>query len=189
MTERNIPIESVRSNSELCELLWKLDVEIGEHVTEDWYKIKTTSFDSFGADGSGGRFILLPDARILYISSEGSAGTLANNLLEFFDLLSGAPYWSDILHFSKGGVLSYMQEVESLRRDDESNGEDWPQSMIARFREILALGPTKEGYAAILHSRVKDGEGNPTVTAPDGSPYESLFGNFKPSDNPTWRNA
>ncbi|MGY0505401.1 hypothetical protein [Luteimonas sp. e5] len=183
MHDSAISIDTIRSNPELCKLLWNFEVEIGDNLSEDWYTIKgAPSFDSFGADGSGGRFILLTDGRVLFISSEGSAGTIAKDLEEFLDLVSGAPYWGDILHRSNNGDLRCMEQAEALRAMHPRNSEDWPDSMVARFRALAGLGPRRESYASILHENVRSGELDPVVAAPDGTIYESLFGSFQPAD-------
>ncbi|WP_453932577.1 hypothetical protein [Acidovorax temperans] len=188
--EWTLSLDDIRKSSELRDLLGHFDVEIGDHIHEDWYAIsEIASFDSFGADGAGGRYILLPDQRILLISSEGSAGVIASDFVAFLDLVSGAPYWEDMLHFSRGGDLGYMTQAEELRRSDPRNDEDWPPELVAEFRGLAGLSAPHRTYAKTLHAAVTNGNRNPQVRSPDGTPYGNLFGSFKPTDNPRWRNA
>lgn len=190
MKESNLSLEGVRSDQELCALLGDLCVEIGEHLNEDWYGIDgLASFDSFGGEGAGGRYILLPDERILFISSEGSAGTIAENMHDFLDLVSGAPYWGDMLNFSDGGDLALMVQAEFFLKNDPEFEDDYPRGSVKRIRELAGLGALKDGYAVALHRCVKAGDKNPRVMAPDGWVYHDLFGRFKPTDNPRWKNV
>ncbi len=186
MKQPLLSIDSIRKSPEICDLLGAFEVEVGAHIREDWYTIEgIEEFDAFGADGSGGRYILLPDGRVLFISSEGSAGVIANNLTDFMDLITGAPFWTDILHFSNGGDLACMKQAEELRRSAPSNEEDWPQEKIDRLRQLAGLGAPKKSYSDALHSCVAANLNSPRVT----STYSNLFGRFTPLDNPAWRNA
>lgn len=185
-----LSIKDIRNSHKLCELLGHFDVEIGDHIEEDWFAIsEIVAFDSFGGEGAGGRYVLLPAGRVLFISSEGSAGVIANNFFAFLDLVSGCPYWQGMLHFSHGGDFGCMAQAEEFLRSDPRNEEDWPSELVAELRELLGLGIPQTNYAKTLHEAVKDGEGNPNVLAFDGSLYGNLFGSFKPSDNPNWSDA
>ncbi|MBU1351967.1 MAG: hypothetical protein KKB95_08745 [Gammaproteobacteria bacterium] len=185
-----LSIKDIRDSHKLCELLGYFDVEIGDHIVEDWYAInEIAAFDSFGGEGAGGRYVLLPAGHVLFISSEGSAGVIANNFVAFLDLVSGCPYWQGILHFSHGGDFDCMTQAEELLRSDPRNEEDWPSERVAELRGLLGLGVPQRSYAKTLHAVVTNSEGNPNVLAFDGTPYGNLFGSFKPSDNPNWSAA
>jgi len=190
MNEGTLSIKDIRKNPRICELLENFDVEIGKHIHEDWYAIRgIASFDSFGAEGAGGRHVLLPDGRILFISSEGSAGVIANDLIAFLDLVSGAPYWPDMLHFSFGGDLGFMTQAEELLRRDPHNEEDWPLELVAELRGLVGLRAPRRTYALTLHDALTNSDKNLQVLSSDGTPYGNLFGIFKPRDNPMWRNV
>jgi hypothetical protein len=45
---------------------------------------------------------------ILYVTSEGQAGTIAPHLTALLGTFVGAPYWQDLLKFSGGGDLGEM---------------------------------------------------------------------------------
>jgi hypothetical protein len=191
MKNSPVTIENIRGNSDLCELFGCFDVEIhvDGHFEENWYFIiGEKNYDSFGSDGAGGRYILLSDERILYITSEGAAGIVADSFSCFADLISGAPYWHDILHFSCHGKLQFMKQAEKICKANFDTEEDWPEDAVIKFRTIFGLGKRRESYAKELRDAVLSGMKNIQVKASvDGNVYGNLFGSFKPHDNPIWR--
>lgn len=189
MNATRLSLRTVRENQRACELLREyFDVEICEHSVDDWYEIMGSDGSQvFGAEGAGGRFLLLENRSILFISSEGAAGVVATDLSEFIDLLTGAPYWSDILKFSEGGTLACMLQTERILQEDENYHEDCPPCFRQELRAIFGLEFEPPTYAQRLRENVMAGLTAVSVVALDGTHYERLFGKFKPSDNPFWR--
>jgi hypothetical protein len=67
-------------------------------------------------DGSGGVYAIISNMNIekspiVYVSSEGQAGKIANSFNELLSLIIYYPFWSDILKFSGDGDINKMIEV------------------------------------------------------------------------------
>jgi hypothetical protein len=77
----------------------------------DWIKLSPNYHtEVIAGEGSGGFYVAYGEGKtenktILFISSEGQAGKLANNLSEFLSMIIEIPYWFDLLKFSGGGKL------------------------------------------------------------------------------------
>ncbi|MGF1759970.1 hypothetical protein L4D76_18935 [Photobacterium sagamiensis] len=154
-----------------------------------WIKLDPNlPFTVLAGEGSGGVFLAygnleLEKRPILFASSEGQAGKVANNLPEFLALLMAIPYWFDLLKFSGNGDLSEMRKTALFM--EPKYCEDYPESSEARelIQSHLAL-PEIEDPIAVLHACVNSTDC--TVVADDGWKYETLFNSFVSSDNKSW---
>ena len=115
MHANTITLEALRSKPAICQLLGQyFDAEIDPHYAEDWYSIPDEDgYDSFGAEGAGGRYIQRPSGKVLFIDSEASAGVIAETLVAFLGLAIHAAYWPDVLDLSARGQLARMQTADS----------------------------------------------------------------------------
>ena len=151
----------------------------------------TPSYDTeiIAGEGSGGFYVAYGNGEtenkpILFISSEGQAGKLANNLSEFMAMIIEIPYWFDLLKFSGGGQLSEMRKTAQFMVSEFN--EDYPDYNKAKviLKNKLAL-PNLLDPIGLLHSCMKNSDCK--VLASDNWEYESLFNRFVSSDNNAWK--
>jgi hypothetical protein len=141
-------------------------------------------------DGAGGRFCLCDRAgddgrALLYVTSEGQAGTIAPNLAEGMQMMIALPYWRDCLHFSGGGDLDQMRRAQAILERDLRR----TRPGIDALRQELYLGlGLDEPVSPLegLHRAVREGTSRRVITLSDGWVLESLFNTFVIEDNPNW---
>lgn len=138
-------------------------------------------------DGTGGIFLLYGTHEyVVHITSEGQAGVIAADLATGVQLMTEYPYWRDLLNFSGGGKLQEMRRVAPyLERDlrkDEPKIDEYRETL--RKRLGFDGGGDLIGY---LHEAVAVLGKKVTVTDPDGTKFESLFGRFTVKSNPMWK--
>lgn len=126
-----------------------------EEGVPDWITVDGKA-DAFTAarDGTGGLFLITPASpRIVYASSEGEAGIVADDLESLMTLLVTCPYWQNLLTYSAGGSLAEM------RRAAPAIAEAWlgDEEEFAAAREFLTgtlkIAPPPDLIAA-LHRAV-----------------------------------
>jgi hypothetical protein len=184
-----MPLDLARlaANDELVERLGfsfdlSIDIESGEPV---WFIVEGISkFEPIGREGAGGLFVRLPDARILYASSEGEAGIIAADLDAFMQLVAAHPYWKDLLKFSGNGKLSEMRRaaiaMEAMTLCEQDDLEDARGFVKAE----LGLAEPEDAVAA-LHHAVSNSE--VIVRTPYGIVCTTLFNRFTIDDTPMLR--
>ncbi|WP_350225369.1 hypothetical protein [Vibrio parahaemolyticus] len=156
---------------------------------DSWIKLTPSfQFTVLAGQASGGVFLSygsleLEKRPILFVSSEGQAGKIANNLPELLALLMAIPYWFDLLKFSGNGDLSEMRQTASFV--ELEHYEDYPELPETRnlIQSQLKI-PTIEDPIATLHACVNSTDC--TVITDDGWKYETLFNRFVSSDNKSW---
>jgi hypothetical protein len=122
---------------------------------------------------------------VLYVSSEGRAGVIADNFDAFIQLVVAHPYWLDILKFSAGGDLQEMRRAAAAleaTRDDEDDINEAREEIRIRLDLPDAADPVGALYEAVAAS-------DAIVRATDGSPFTTLFNRFSIDNNPMLRNA
>jgi len=149
------------------------------------------ALESVAGDLAGDTFYLCgaPGAErpLLYVTSEGQAGLIADNLAAGLELIIGAPYWRDCLGFSGGGDLETMRlAARFLQRDlaekDANAGRRGSAAAEALSLTLQPVGALLER----LHSAVS--RTSPDFTfSEEGFEFEGLFGPFTPARNPMWR--
>ena len=103
-SEKNMDIlEKILNNPELAEKIrLKCDIELYPELQdlydEDGHITWNIEGKAFGADGSGGEFVLLSDGTIGFNSSEGETGRIAENMKELFSLLVNCPCFFDFFN-------------------------------------------------------------------------------------------
>lgn len=182
-----IDLAKLATNAELVErLAFTFDFQIDISPREPaWFTVEGVSdLEPIGSEGAGGSFVRLPDARILYVSSEGEAGTIASDLDAFLQLIIAHPYWKDVLKFSGGGALAEMRRaadaIEAMTLEEE---EDLAEARDD-IRSELKL-PEPEDAVGALHQAVSSSK--LVVRSPDGSACAGLFNRFTIDDNPMLR--
>lgn len=177
--------EVLTANSEVVAWLGSLDVSFTPDE-EPWFTIDGVENPrQIGSDGSGGAFVLLPSQNVLYVSSEGRAGMIAENFEAFVQLIVARPYWLDILKFSAGGDLQEMRRAADAL---EATLDDEDEINEAREEIRGALGlPEADDPIGALCEAVAASEA--IVRATDGSPFTTLFNRFSIDNNPMLRNA
>ncbi|WP_245427535.1 hypothetical protein [Bradyrhizobium sp. MOS003] len=150
--------EVVTANREAVARLVSLDVSFAPDE-EPWFTIDGIEAPrQIGSDGAGGAFVLLPPQNVLYVSSEGRAGIIADTFEAFVQLVVARPYWLDILRFSGGGDLAEMRRAaEAL--EATLDDEDEINEARKEIRKSLDLDepddPIGALYAAIAGHRWK----------------------------------
>jgi len=152
-----------------------------------WIRLDPPSnFEVLAGEASGDVYLSYgpgaPERRpVLYVTSEGAAGKIGDNLAECLTILLALPYWHDLLKFSGRGNLAEMRKTAQIierRRGTELNLYEEP-----RRRLQIALGLTQiADPVAALHKAIASTDC--AVVAAGGSKYESLFGRFTSDDNP-----
>ncbi|WIW45850.1 hypothetical protein ML401_31125 [Bradyrhizobium sp. 62B] len=177
--------EVVTANRAVVARLASLDVSFVPDE-EPWFTIDGIDTPrQIGSDGSGGALVLLPSQTVLYVSSEGRAGIIADSFEAFVQLVVARPYWLDILKFSAGGDLQEMRRAaEALEAtlDDEDEINEAREEIRKNLEFSEADDPVGALYEAIAAS-------DAIVRATDGSPFTTLFNRFSIDNNPMLRNA
>lgn len=81
-------LDELRGNAEIRDQLYSTcDFEVADARPEPtWFSIDGFSdVPVIGRDGSGGVFVVLPRSHVLYVSSEGAAGVVADDLDSLID--------------------------------------------------------------------------------------------------------
>ncbi|QOZ55587.1 hypothetical protein [Bradyrhizobium sp. CCBAU 53338] len=177
--------EALTAQGEVIAWLGSLGVSFAPDE-EPWFTID--GFENpqqIGSDGSGGAFVLLPSQNVLYVSSEGRAGIIAESFEALIQLVVARPYWLDILKFSAGGDLQEMRRAaDALEATLED--EDDVNEAREEIRERLDL-PEPDDPVGALYDAVAASDA--IVRATDGSPFTTLFNRFSIDNNPMLRNA
>jgi hypothetical protein len=184
-----ITLDQMRSNDAIIALLGEyFDFEAcHEHQTElpDWIVIQADEvFNTIGSEGAGGVFLLGSSSqKILFVTSEGAAGCIANNLTELIQLFSAHPNWKDILHFSDNGQLKAMRDVpvyfEDSLLDDYPDIDEKRLQLLNHFNITPAADPVKNLHLCVS---IFDA-GALKIRSRDDEAYESLFNHFTLDDN------
>lgn len=177
--------EVVRAQGEVVAWLGSLDVSFALDE-EPWFTVDGVENPrQIGSDGSGGAFVLLTSRNLLYVSSEGRAGIIAENFEAFVQLVVARPYWLDVLKFSAGGDLEEMRRAADALEatlDDEDDVNEAREQIRSALDLPEASDPVAALYEAVAAS-------DAIVRATDGSPFTTLFNRFSIDNNPMLRNA
>ena len=171
---------------------WPFDFEICKPyiLSDDWPILLSDELIVLAEDGSGGAYTVQRDVSpdtspIIYLSSEGQAGKVAQNFTEFLLIIVALPYWQDLLKFSAGGDLEEMRKALPFLEKEILEDEPEISSMQAMMYKVLDLPPLFDPVLT-LFSAVKSGI-SVEIKASDGYAYESLFNTFRVKDNRSWK--
>ncbi|MBR0851904.1 hypothetical protein JQ543_29485 [Bradyrhizobium diazoefficiens] len=178
-----LSLETLSANSTVLARLGALDVSF-EPDDEPWFAIDGVEPPrQIGSDGSGGAFVLLPTDEVLYVSTEGRTGIIAETFEAFVQLVVACPYWLDVLKFSAGGDLAEMRRagtaLEATLDDDVNEARD-------EIRAALHLAAPDDPIGALYEAVAAS---DAVVRTTDGSPFTTLFNRFSIDNNPMLRNA
>ncbi len=172
--------------------LWDLcDFELVKADNPDWFALATGDpFHVVARDGTGGRFCTVEPAgnhvgALLYVSSEGEAGTIAPSLADGLATMVALPYWRDCLKFSGGGDLRQMQRAQVRCEADLRRKRPNVDAVRHDLFHALGLAPPVSPLET-LHRAVAQGK-EIVVGTTDGSLLSSLFNTFTVDHNPLWR--
>jgi hypothetical protein len=184
--------KSIMKSSSLKEMLdWPFDFNAVEPylISSDWPIQLSHELNVIAEDGAGGAYTLLNGAApakspVIFLSSEGQAGKVANSLDEFLAILIAIPYWRDLLKFSSNGKLAEMRKaapfLEKELIEDEPEIES-KKRVILESMELPSLSdPINSLFSAVLAGCEIE------IKSEDGMDYSSLFNDFSVSDNRTW---
>jgi hypothetical protein len=138
-----------------------------------WFSVDgAESITQIARNGAGDVFAQLKgSSRVLYVSSEGAAGIVDDDLEAFITLAVACPYWHDVLNFSANGNLDEMRRAASVLELKIVDDEEMEEA-TAFLKSELGL-PDLADPVGTLH-RVVSGS-NLIVRGPDGSPFGGLF--------------
>ncbi|WP_245603459.1 hypothetical protein [Salinispora cortesiana] len=147
--------------------------------------------ERIAGDFTGGTFFRCgrsdEERPVLYASSEGQAGLIADTSREALELVIGLPYWRDCLNYSGSGNLKVMTTAAAyLQRDlvDQIPEIALRQSEAANYLSLEVVPANV--LLARLHAAVSRSDPDYVYIDETGE-YEGLFGAFRPDRNPRWR--
>ncbi len=177
--------EVLIAQAEVVAWLGSLDVSFAPDE-EPWFSIDGVDAPrQIGSDATGGAFVLLPPQNVLYVSSEGRAGIIAESFEALVQLVVAHPYWLDILKFSAGGDLAEMRRAADAL-ETTLDDEDEINEAREEIRGALDLAETDDPIGALYEAVAAS---DAIVRATDGSPFTTLFNRFSIDNNPMLRNA
>lgn len=194
VTSDDAILQPIRQDPGLAELMWgvcEFDLMRGDHGER--VRLRSgLALEGIAGDFTGGTFFLCGERSVirpvLYASSEGQAGLIGRSLAEALEIMVGLPSWQDCLKFSGGGDLAFMHAAaEHLARDQL---RDQPEIGAQRIRVATALSLGRAPVPVLLtrlHDAVSGTVPDFVLTVETGEEYESLFGSWLPSRNPSWR--
>jgi hypothetical protein len=175
MDQMPLDLQSLTANAQAVDHLgWSFDLNFAIEPREAaWFSVDgAESITQIARNGAGGVFAQLKgSSRVLYVSSEGAAGIVGDDLEAFITLAVACPYWHDVLNFSANGNLDEMRRAVSVLELKTVDDEELEEAS-AYLKTELEL-PDLADPVGTLH-RIVSGS-NLIVRGPDGSPFGSLF--------------
>lgn len=187
-----IYLEDIKKNTQVIDdLAWPYDFDFSRgNADTSWITLTPqVKFHVLAGDSAGGVFLAYgegspEDLPVLYASSEGQAGKIANSLQHAVALHIQLPYWRDLLKFSGDGDLAQMRRASPFLEGECS--EDMPELTDARARLLAALDiPVLEDPITYLHQCIQGMDC--TLVAADSWVWESLFNSFTIDQNRNWQ--
>lgn len=178
-----ITLDAIRSSPTATnDLAWPFDFGLARAERDhSWLQLSPPiEFEVIAGEGAGGVYSAygtgVTETRpILFVTSEGQAGRIADNLTQLIGMLMAIPYWQDILKFSGAGDLDEMRKAAEYMK--KKYDEDYPELPAARDRIISILAvELPDDPIADLHRSITNTDC--TAVSSDGWKYESLFNTF-----------
>ena len=134
--------EVIENNKQLkidIELLCDFRLNFSE-IDTALYGVILIKYRNFGADASGGVFGFIGEGDTSqlpagYISSEGYAGKVANNISDFFHLITFYPYWRDLCSVKSLNDKDLIAKLEEQQREFDG-GYEQRQNFIANQLQL-----------------------------------------------------
>jgi hypothetical protein len=182
-------LDKLQQDSEIQKILqWPFDFDVEGARQVRWFVVNPVAeIKTIACDGTGSIFVLYgPQQKLFHVTSEGQAGMIARSFEEGVGLIVARPYWRDLLKFSGGGKIEEMRRVAPyLERELYKHHPDIDEQR-AFLKRKLSLADGGDVIAS-LHSAVAELGKGISVTAPDGSEFDSLFNTFTVESNPMWK--
>ncbi len=163
----------LRADKKLRGMLWSFDFEVQDPDHDAiWFDTAPLQpFEVVAAKGSGCVYALTGMQRhVLFVTSEGQAGIIAEDLNQCLELIVAYPYWEDVLRRSEG-------DLEALRRIFRDGLEEFEEGALDDNPEIEEFRPL---FPHPLYHAVTLLGADVVVRTPDGYPSEPLVAAFKP---------
>ncbi|GAA0177849.1 hypothetical protein SH2C18_09980 [Clostridium sediminicola] len=146
--------------------------------TEEYMFYAKEKLTILATDGSGGVYAIVGDGdveklSVVYVSSEGQAGKIANSFNELLSLIIYYPFWLDILKFSDNADIDRM--IDTVPLLEKERLEDIPD-YIEIQEEIgcnLGLAKSKKSINN-LRNIVIEKPGFVVCSTEDNNPSETL---------------
>jgi hypothetical protein len=185
-------LRRIRESQSAADFLSDLaDFELLEERPPDWFTMASGEpIQVIGRDGAGGRFCLCgtedhEPKELVYVDTEGRAGTIGNSLAEGMQLMVALPYWRDCLKFSGGGNIVEMRKAQGyLEAELRQRHPDIETERRTLYRMLGLAAPPSPLES--LHRAVTGGTMKVVATS-DGTPFEPLFNTFVAEHNSMWR--
>ena len=141
-------LRCLRESESVADLFWNLcDFRLLDEEIPDWFAFESGNpFQVIARDGAGGYFCLYRITAkqaegLLYVDSEGQAGTIADSLAAGVQMMVALPYWRDCLKFSGGGDIREMQKAQvRLESDLRQRWSDIEMVRRALYRAFDLVG-------------------------------------------------
>jgi hypothetical protein len=181
-----ISLSDIAANPDIHEKIFSIcDIDLVVDPSEGaWITIDgATDSSVIARDGTGGLFVVTRSSpRVIYASSEGEAGVIADDLVSLMTLVVMRPYWQDVLKYSRNGSLDEMRRaapfLESSWISDEEEFAEAREFLISE----LGISAPPDLIGALYRS-----VSTPIDLRFHGQPATSLFGRFAIDDNPFFR--
>ncbi|MDO5520861.1 MAG: hypothetical protein Q4G58_10260 [bacterium] len=132
-------ISKIRQDMELADKIetfcdFRLDDEILDCNSLDYGMTFNIAGLAFGNDGAGGEYILLDDRTVGFCSSEGQCGRIAENITDFFTLITNCYYYCEYLHKELANDPDKL--VEFFHRWEEKSREEFNEDYDDDFDTV-----------------------------------------------------
>ena len=177
--------ETLRADKKLRGMLWSFDFEVQDPDYDAiWFDTAPLQpFEIVAAKGSGCVYALTGMQRhVLFVTSEGQASIIAEDLSQCLELVVAYPYWEDVLRRSEGDLEALrrifsggLEDLEDAALDDNPEIDE----LRPLLRKQLGLGKAGESAQRLYHAVTVLGA-DVIVRSPDGYPSEPLVRVLKP---------
>jgi hypothetical protein len=181
MPRETLTIETLGKSPAAIKLFQAFDLDLSDVTPAGWYRVTGCDRTAvFGRNGSGSQYLLCnPAGDVLFVSSEGAAGVIAEGLTQAVALVVSLPYWETILAQSNGGDLELMR-VLAARLEEEAVEEE-PELDDMRSAVFTNFGvPTRSDPVGDLHRVATRRMPYSVLSAHDGSELVNFFGDNRP---------
>jgi hypothetical protein len=172
-----LSVAALRANPLVCDLLGGPFEFIVCNGTSDpvWFTVDgCNDLDPVAEDGSGGVYALVgPKHRVLHVSSEGRAGTIASDLGAAVALVIACPYWRDLIKFSGCHLLRMRRAACDLEEAAREEFVDLDEHRAFLWSELGLCRPADP--IGDLHRCLTEPASWVAVLAPDGRQLPGLF--------------
>ncbi|MGW5482369.1 hypothetical protein [Streptomyces sp. NPDC004008] len=172
-------LDLLRQSPRLAELAgfpFDFDLCRADHG-EDVRLASGAPLEGIAGDDTGGTYFLHGDGGVLYASSEGRAGLIAESLADALELVTGLPGWRDHLHLPPETGAEQLSAA-ALEAEDSIRASYAPALDACRDELLTALGltlrPPAELFARMHRSFLRTEPDHLLLLTDEGSAYHLL---------------